>query len=150
MAVLVARFVLAGTFAVAAVPKLLDPAAFATSIANYHLVPDAVATALASVLPMIELIVALALVTGVQARGAAVTAAGMLVVFALAMTQAIVRGINLDCGCFGSAAAAEVGWGSVLRNVGLTLLCGLVVLSPHGRGRTSCPSSDPPSARARS
>jgi uncharacterized membrane protein YphA (DoxX/SURF4 family) len=146
IAVVVARLVVGGIFAAAAIPKLLDPSAFAASIANYHLVPDLVATASASVLPVLELVVALALVSGVQARGAAVAAGGMLIVFALAMTQAILRDINLDCGCFGSAAAAEVGWGSVLRNVGLTLLCGLIVLSRHGRGRTSCRASGQPSA----
>ncbi len=54
----------------------------------------------------------------------------MLLVFAVAMAQAIVRDIDIDCGCFGKAATARVGWSSVLRNVGLTLACAVVVAAP--------------------
>jgi putative oxidoreductase len=44
---------------------------------------------------------------------------GLLVVFTLAVTQAVVRGINVDCGCFGGAASGPVtGW-TIARDVGL-------------------------------
>lgn len=121
-----ARLVVAAVLLWAAVPKVRDPAAFVESIENYHLVGDVIATWTAALLPWVEIVVGVALATNVRARGAAFVAGGMFVVFAAAMAQAIFRDINLDCGCFGSALAAQVTWWSVLRNVVLTLLAAIV------------------------
>jgi len=127
---LVARVAVGCVFLFAAAGKIADPAEFALSIANYHTVPDGVASVMAAAMPLLEIVVGLSLVTGVHARGASVIATGMLVVFAIAMAQAIVHDIDVDCGCFGKAATARVGWTTVLRNVGLALACVLVALSP--------------------
>lgn len=128
--VVLARIVVGAIFIFAAVPKIADPHAFAVAISNYHLVPDAFARGAGAALPPLELLMGVALITGLHARGAAVLAAGMLVVFAVALTRAMLLDINVDCGCFGSAARSEIGWGSVARNAGLTALAALVVLSP--------------------
>lgn len=130
-AALGARLALAAVYLFAAIPKLSDPAAFARDIDNYHAVPVEWAGVLAVVLPPLELAVAAALVVGVHARGAALVSAGMLVVFAGAMAQAIARDIDIDCGCFGSAMAMEVSGWSILRNVVLALLSVPIVLGPE-------------------
>jgi uncharacterized membrane protein YphA (DoxX/SURF4 family) len=128
--VLLARFIVGGVFIFAAVPKIADPHAFAVAISNYHLVPETFSRGAGAALPVLELLMGLALVTGFHARGAAVLSAGMLIVFAVALTRAMLLDINVDCGCFGSAARAQIGWDSVVRNIGLTGLAALVVLSP--------------------
>lgn len=128
--VVLARVVVGGVFVYAAVPKIADPAAFAIAIRNYHLVPDEFARGAAAALPLLELLVGAALISGLQARGAAVLSAGMLVVFAAALTRAMLLDINVDCGCFGSAARAQIGWDSVARNAALTGLAALVIVSP--------------------
>jgi putative oxidoreductase len=135
IAIAVARLVVGGVFLFAALPKLADPDAFAVSIDNYHLVPAQVARAAGAALPALELVVALALLAGVHARGAAVISAGMLLVFAGALAHALRLDINVDCGCFGAAARAEIGWGSVARNLALTALCGVVALAPDAGWR---------------
>lgn len=58
-----ARLVLAGVFLAAAAPKLADPAAFAAAIANYRAFPDALVNLVATVVPALELVGALALLT---------------------------------------------------------------------------------------
>ena len=128
--VVLARTVVGGVFLSAALPKLADPHAFAVSIDNYHLVPGQVSRAAGAALPVLELVVALALLAGVHARGAAVICAGMLLVFAGALAHALRLDINVDCGCFGAAARSEVGWGSVARNLALTALCVVVAYAP--------------------
>ncbi len=128
--VMVARAIVGVVFLAAALPKIADPHAFAVAIDNYHLVPEAVARAAGAALPLLELVAALALLSGVHARGAALVSGGMLLVFAGALTHALRLDINVDCGCFGAAARSEVGWGSVARNVALTALCALVVRAP--------------------
>ncbi len=126
---LAARVALAAIFAFAAIPKLGDAAAFARDIDNYHVLPVEWAATAAVMMPPLELVVALALLVGFHARGAALLSAGMLLVFAGAMAQAIARGIDLDCGCFGSALAMEVSGWSITRNLvlaslSLPILCG--------------------------
>lgn len=136
---LLARLVVAGVFLWAAVPKLLDPAGFAEDVSNYRLLPGGAVGPVAAVVPVLELVVALALVAGIEAKGAALVAAAMLAVFTAAMGQAMARGIDIDCGCFGSASTTEVGWGPIVRNVGLLLLCGLVLVAPEVRWRSTAP-----------
>lgn len=125
-----ARFVLATLFALAAVPKLLDPTSFARDVENYHLLPPELVALVAVLLPPVELVLALALVTGVHARGAAILTGGLLLAFAGGMAQAIARGIDLDCGCFGSALAMEVSGWTIARNLVLFGLAMLVVMAP--------------------
>ena len=124
---LVARLALAAVFVWAAVPKLLEPASFAESVSNYHLLPESLVGVAAALVPAMELVIAAALVAGWGARGAGVAAAAMLSVFTVGMIQAMARGIDLECGCFGGAAKMEVGWGTVLRNTALIALAVAVV-----------------------
>ncbi len=124
------RLVVAAVFLFAAPSKLLDPVTFARDIDNYRMLPDVLIGPLALVLPVAEILIGLALVTGVWARGAALVSAAMLIGFALGMVQAIVRGIDLDCGCFGSFAEARVSLWTVGRNLLLTLFCVAVALGP--------------------
>lgn len=130
LAILASRVSVAAVFLFAAFPKLQDPATFARDIDNYHVLPDAMVGPMAIAMPIAEVLVALALLLGVHARGAALVTAGMLVTFIAAMAQALARGIDLDCGCFGSAAPTQVSGLSIGRNVLLLALTLLVILGP--------------------
>ena len=131
--VLLARAVVAGVFVWAAVPKLLDPAGFASDVANYHLLPESWAGATATIVPALELVIAVALLTGWGARGAALAALGMLLVFTIAIGQAMARGIDIDCGCFGEESSARADVGSLVRNVLLMAACLVALLGPEVR-----------------
>jgi uncharacterized membrane protein YphA (DoxX/SURF4 family) len=128
--VLVLRLVVAAVFLAASLPKIADPTSFATDIDNYRMVPDALIGPMAIGLPLLETVVGIALVTGVHARGASIVAAAMLVTFAIAMVQAIARGIDLDCGCFGHVVETRVSWLTVARNASLTLACVVIARGP--------------------
>lgn len=130
IAVLVLRFVVAALFLTASKTSIEDPTAFATAIDNYRMMPDALIGPMAVGMPLLELLVGVALLTGVHARGAALVAASMLVVFAIAMVQAIARGIDIDCGCFGHVVETRVSWLTVTRNVVLAFACGAIALGP--------------------
>lgn len=130
--VIALRVAVAAVFVLAALPKLADPASFARDIDNYRMLPDVLVGPLAVALPVLELVVAAALLTGVHAAGAAVIAAGMLGAFAIGMAQAMARGIDLDCGCFGSAAEAQVSGLTIARNVVLIAACVPIVLARGG------------------
>ncbi|MEM7449072.1 MAG: MauE/DoxX family redox-associated membrane protein [Myxococcota bacterium] len=127
---LLSRLIVATVFAFAGWPKLLEPDAFAESILNYNLVSPNAASLIASFLPTLELTVAASLLSGVGARGASALAAGMLSMFSLAIGQAIFRGIDIDCGCFGDASSSSADWTGLVRNALLILLALVGMLGP--------------------
>ena len=114
-----ARLVLAAVLLYAAIPKLLDPAAFAKAIDNYRvafpLIGKGYVYLVAGFLPALELVTGVALLWNRTKRAAALMAAIMLVVFIVLITQAVARGLNIDCGCFGAGKTSKL----VARDVGL-------------------------------
>ncbi len=111
------RWALAAIFLAAAIPKVLDPSGFAADISHYALLPDVLVNPLAVVLPWIEAVGALALLSGFAAEGAILLINALLVVFLGAMGQAFVRGLDINCGCFGHSAARETVGFAILRDV---------------------------------
>ena len=94
-------------------------------------------------LPVVEIAVGLALLAGVFVRTAAIAAAVLLVVLICAVGSAWVRGLQIDCGCFGTGgqvAAGETAYPlEVLRDVGLLLVALALARWPASRlalGRT--------------
>lgn len=125
----VLRIALAGVFAYAAVPKLLDPGEFVTAIQNYRAVPDSLVGHLALFIPVFELVIAIGLLVSPYTRGAALLATLMLVVFGVAMAQARWRGIDLSCGCFGAVLEAKVSWLTVARTLGLGAVSAVLLVA---------------------
>ncbi len=119
LASLALRAVVGASFAVAAVLKLRDPAAFVEQIANYQLFPE-LANAIAIVLPSMELVCALGLVLSPRAwhRAAALLLGILLLVFTTAIARAWAVGLDLECGCFGTGSTRVGPW-PILRNLGL-------------------------------
>ena len=117
-------------FLFASVPKLLDPGGFAADLQNYRVLPDALVGHAALYVPAFELAVALALLFPRYQRGAALLATLLLVVFAGAMAQARVRGIDLSCGCFGAAFESKVSWWTVTRSGLLALVAAIPLRWP--------------------
>ena len=97
---------------------------FAQEIANYQLAPG-LAPYGAMLLPAIEIVLGGALILGSRRwrAGAAVGLVGLLLVFTGAVLTAVVRGINIDCGCFGGGAS-PVTWWTVGRDVALLAAAG--------------------------
>lgn len=134
------RISLAALFLWTGAQKLLEPGAFAASIANYRVLPEALVGAAAVGLPVLEMVVGLALLVPAYAQGAAVIVALLLSVFAAAMAQSKLRGIDLDCGCFGAEQASQVSWLKVTVNLGLAMLAVWTA-----RARLSLPTPKKPS-----
>jgi len=118
------RLGLAALFLWTGAQKLVDPGSFAAAIANYRVLPDALVGVAAVGLPVLEIVIGAALLWPTYAQGAAVLVAALLVLFAAAMAQSKLRGIDLDCGCFGADQSSQVSWLKVTVNVGLAMLAG--------------------------
>ena len=94
--VLVARLILGGVFIYASLGKISDPAAFATAVGNYHVLPFGLENLMAMVLPWLELIAGVCLIVGIMVDGATIMIIIMNIVFVIAITQALARGISLS------------------------------------------------------
>jgi uncharacterized membrane protein YphA (DoxX/SURF4 family) len=133
--------VVGGVFVYASWDKVLAPADFARIVYHYRLIgPNAwlgpqPANLLAITLPWVELVTGLLMIAGLWRREAAVSAAGMLVMFLVAISWALMLGIDIEnCGCF-SVTGAGRGFGLKLLVTDAVLLiaAGLVVVGPAAR-----------------
>ncbi len=133
-ATLASRIVLGGVFLVAGGSKVLDPGSLAASIRTYEIgLPEWFVTLSAYALPYLEVMIGLYLLVGLFTKASAWTTTGLMAVFTLALLQGAVRGLEIDCGCFGASAGESNLWLSAARDVGLIVLGLHVALSPVGR-----------------
>jgi hypothetical protein len=93
--------------------KALDPAAFATNIMGFTLVPWPVAAGLALYLPSLELITAAALLIPRWRSAALLVSLTLFVVFTILWAITWARGIDVACGCFGGEGRTTAGTGFV-------------------------------------
>ena len=122
---LLARLVVGGVWLYAGWLKVGDPEASTTAVRAYQLLPLDVADAVGRVLPALEVAVGLLLVLGLLSRWAAVVSALLLAAFVVGIVSVWVRGIPIDCGCFGGGgydpdAFAQYPW-EIARDAGLVL-----------------------------
>lgn len=95
------RLVLAAVFATAGAQKLPDPAASVRAVRAYRLLPEAVVHPVAYGLPVLEIGLAALLLLGLATRLAALLSAVLLLVFVAGIASVAARGLSIDCGCFG-------------------------------------------------
>jgi uncharacterized membrane protein YphA (DoxX/SURF4 family) len=115
---LAARLILGGVYIYASWDKILHPAAFAEAVFNYQILPSQLINLMALVLPWLELILGLLLLSGIWMSGAVLGVNLLMVVFLSALIFNTARGLNLSCGCFSTETTASglSGW-IVLRDV---------------------------------
>ena len=105
--ILCLRVALGLVFIVASVDKIRNPDAFATAIANYRLLPYEFIHGVAIVLPWVEAVAGSLLLLGIWTRANALLTSCMLIVFVLAIGQALWRHLDISCGCFTTAPGAN-------------------------------------------
>ncbi len=126
-------------FALTALHKWRDLAAFKTVISGYNIAPQNLVPVLGLGLPILEFSIAVLLIfyplLGVLAAGA------LLGLYALLMAFNIARGhVHIDCGCFWGSARAEFAsltWGQAVRNIVLVAVLLLALLPTSGRDFTA-------------
>ena len=129
---LVSRVLLGGVFLVAGATKIPNPA----SIRSYELpLPEWFVSLSSHALPYLEVMLGLYLLAGLFTKVSAWATNGLVILFLLALLQGALRGLEIDCGCFGTSADGEAGnlWLAAARDVGLLALGLHVALAPTGR-----------------
>jgi uncharacterized membrane protein YphA (DoxX/SURF4 family) len=132
-----ARLVVGGVLLVAGALKVIDLQSSVAAVAAYELVPAWTERLIGWGLPFVELGLGLLLVAGLFTRVVAAVAGVMIGVFVVAVISAAVRGLSIDCGCFGGGGQVAPGqtayaW-EIVRDLGLLALCGWLVWHPRSR-----------------
>ena len=96
----ISRLLLGFIFIYASIDKILDPLSFSNLIDNYHVTPVFLNNLFALFVPMLELVIGICLIFNLNINGASFISIALLLWFLFILSQALVRGINVDCGCF--------------------------------------------------
>ncbi len=115
----------------AGLAKIGDLRGFAEQVHNFRLVPVVLENLVAMSLPWIELVAALALILNVRARAGAVLATGLMALFTLGVLTALARGLDIECGCFGTHDASRVGWVKVGQNLAMLAVAYVASIRPR-------------------
>ena len=109
--------VLGLVFMASAVPKLRHPRGFVLAVLEYRVLPPRLSRLYARLVPPLEFLVALLLLTGTAVRSAATVMSALLLSFIVAIGINMARGRDLDCHCFGRATPRPIGWRALLQDV---------------------------------
>ena len=83
---------------------------------------------MALALPWLELIAGICLIAGIMVDGATIMVILMNIVFIFAISQALARGISIECGCFSvtTEGGDNIGIQTILRDIGYLVLAAVV------------------------
>ena len=116
------RLFLGFMFIFAAVTKISDPEGFSQAIYNYKIIPLSFVNILAIILPWIELCAGILMIFGISVKENSAIIFGLLLIFIIAITISLFRGLDISCGCFGTVNGSRVGLLKILENIGLLFL----------------------------
>ena len=102
------RWLLGAIFVVAGALKVAAPGDFHTDLAAYGIpLPDFTLRLVAVAFPFLEIFCGTALLVGLWPETVGALSAGLCLVFVLMLGQAMLRGLELKCGCLGEG---DSGW----------------------------------------
>ena len=130
---LIFRIVLGGLFVWASIHKIRYPFLFLATVYDYEIVSVKFGIALAVLLPGLELLVGICLMVRIFPKSASLFCVAMLSMFLFAQISVLMRGLTVDCGCFGIEESPVTS--QILARTGLMLgLAILVCVNVHAGG----------------
>jgi uncharacterized membrane protein YphA (DoxX/SURF4 family) len=135
----VARVVLGVIMLWAGIAKVTEPSQALRAVQAYRILPPSLDDIVAVALPLLEIAVGVLLVIGLGTRLASGIAGVLMVVFVAGVASAWIRGLSIDCGCFGGGGdvvGGDTAWrygSEILRDVGLLALATWLLRFPASR-----------------
>jgi uncharacterized membrane protein YphA (DoxX/SURF4 family) len=103
------RLIVGTAFVVAGALKIADPAKFAVDVSHYRLMPPGLLNLVAILVPWIEFTTGMFVLAGIWLRAAALVITSLTGIFFCLIVSALARGLNIECGCFGTLGGKHVG-----------------------------------------
>lgn len=112
------RLSLGVIFLAASYDKILHPQAFSLAVYQYQILPDSLVNLVALILPWLELLLGLSLMTNVWLPGAGVLSASLMIAFTGSLLFNHLRGLDIHCGCFSTDVSdGPAGLWTIVRDV---------------------------------
>jgi uncharacterized membrane protein YphA (DoxX/SURF4 family) len=132
-----ARLIVGVVDIAAGVAKFPDPAGNVRQVRAFQILPEAVVPTVGHALPTVEILIGSMLVLGLLTRSFAVLATLFFVAFIIGIASAWARGLEINCGCFGSQGVPADPHRQyaldIARDIGLVICSGWLVLWPRTR-----------------
>lgn len=116
---LLLRLLFAGMLIYASADKILHPFEFSHAVSNYQLLGLRLSRWVAVSLPYLELLLGLLLLAGIWLDAAALLNFLLMVLFLAVVSQAYVRGLEINCGCFSVDGNTRIGLDDLVFNLAL-------------------------------
>jgi len=98
------------------ITKIIDPSKAVNLMLELKVIPEPVILIVISILPVLEILIGVLLISGMYQKLAAISALILYTGFFLISIYGTLIGLSSDCGCFGSVIKSRIGWGMVVRN----------------------------------
>lgn len=98
--------------------KITHPLVFAGMVENYQVIGKSLSLWVAVWLPATEMLLGLMLILGFWPSASLLFNAGLMTGFLALVTQAYLRGLDIECGCYG-AEGSTIGPFKILQNLAL-------------------------------
>jgi len=109
-------------FVLSGIEKIADPAGFSDAIANYKLMPNFIINFFAISIPWIELVCGILIIFNQNIKENAFIYLSLMSIFTIMVLIAVLRGLDIDCGCFGTQNVQAVGITKIIENLALIFL----------------------------
>lgn len=126
------RVLLGVVFIWASIDKIAHPGGFAEAIYNYRMLPYWAINLMAIVMPWLEMICGIFLILGILWRGAAFMLGVLLAVFIVALSSALIRGLDISCGCFTVDGEEAIALDLLIRDILMFLGALIIVINRKG------------------
>src|SRR4030042_147714 len=129
---LIGRILLGGIFIYASLSKILNPDQFAQAVMNYRIVPLVSVNLFAILLPWLELVSGILLLLGLFSGGSMVMITVLMALFLGAIGSALLRGLDISCGCFSTDGVYKITFFYFIRDLLLFALALQVLFYDRG------------------
>ena len=131
------RLILGGVLLAAGGLKVGHLQKSAMAVRAYEVLPISVANVIGYSLPWIEVGLAIFLILGVFVKQSAMASGALMFIFIIGIAQAGLRGLSIDCGCFGGGGQVAAGQtkylAEIFRDVGLLAIALALTKFPGGK-----------------
>ncbi len=117
----VIRLILAFIFIFAGIEKIKSPHNFAISIDAYQIFSDWIINFIVILIPWLELFVGFGIIFGYKLKANLYLYIFMMISFTVLILIAMVKGLDIECGCFGEHST-KVGFQKLMENLFIILL----------------------------
>jgi len=121
--------ILGGIFIYASIDKIIHHAQFERILLNYKLLPDYLISITAIILPWSEIILGTLLFLYIYPRKSALALSLLILIFITATLINVIRGLNINCGCFSTNPKAinSSGLQLIIRDI-IILIPGIIII----------------------